>query len=235
MSIHKVRKKKFQHNYSSVLSSIFNSVVKNLKQMEERKFFTKDEKDIYRSFNHALNNAPKVTMLDIRGQKRDRLPDGIERLVNIYEIDLSDNQFHTIPEGVAALPRLERIDISQTSIQSLEPLVGKETLKYLNCNDTKITKKDLEAFKKGTPDCEVVGNAKKQEQSTIKQKIFNGFMVILCMVLTYIAMRIITPTSETADLFLLGFGAFIIGTVLLAVLINYIVTKIKSNADYRRV
>lgn len=196
--------------------------------MQQNQQNTNNEELLFRSINHAAKNAQQVVVLDLSGQKRDKLPVNLSVFEHLEILNLSDNQFAKLPEGISKLSKLKNLDISDTSIRDITPLHKLDSLKTIKCLNTKLTLEKINDFKKNKPNVLIESNAKPKKQVSTKTKLISVFMILLIIAISYAIMLIITPTSQTASLFLLGFIVFVIATVGVALLIRQIGLLLKK-------
>lgn len=79
----------------------------------------------------------QATVLDLRGQNIQELPEGVLTLDHLEELWLNGNGLKTIPAGLSKLPRLRRINLIGNPIESLPNIPGLviEGETYLRCRD----------------------------------------------------------------------------------------------------
>lgn len=88
-----------------------------------------------------------IQILDVSLNRMHRLPDALNRLVNLIELHANNNQIKTLPDTIGDLINLRVLDVSHNCLKSLPPSLGKlGRLKLLNVshNDNlKIVCKEL--------------------------------------------------------------------------------------------
>lgn len=126
------------------------------------------------SMEDALVKPEQVTHLDLHAQGLKKLPEGIEKLVNLTALDLSENMLNEIPFGNYAwpflreldlsynpgfntveldgigktLPNLQFLDLSHCNVLVLSPAIAEMSLlKSINLNDNSIVHLPIEMEK----------------------------------------------------------------------------------------
>ncbi len=106
-----------------------------------------------------LTNAQKLEKLICSNNPIENL-DPLAKLKSLKEINITNTSIKSL-QALANVKSLERIDIGGTPITSLKPLHGLKKLKQLRCRHTKITKKEIDQFKKANPICRVISEFDK--------------------------------------------------------------------------
>ncbi|XP_077298455.1 E3 ubiquitin-protein ligase LRSAM1-like [Arctopsyche grandis] len=74
-----------------------------------------------------------IQILDVSLNRIPKLPDAINRLINLIELHASNNQIKTLPDSIGDLFNLRVLDVSHNCLKSLTPSLGKlGRLKHLN-------------------------------------------------------------------------------------------------------
>ena len=73
----------------------------------------------YTSIEQALQDPTKVTILNLKGQGLKTLPAGIEKLVNLEQLDLSNNALTSLPPQIFKLPKLKILYLNNNFISAL--------------------------------------------------------------------------------------------------------------------
>lgn len=83
---------------------------------------SKDQIDtcrVYKSMEEAMVNPDQVYVLNLKKSKLDKLPEGLEKLINLNKLVLSKNNLDKLPESITKLPFLQIIDISKNDFDVL--------------------------------------------------------------------------------------------------------------------
>ena len=89
---------------------------------------------LYTSMEEALQNPERVFRLKLR-HKFEKLPDGLERLVNLNELNISKNRLTELPEAIGSLAYLQKLDISKNNFEIFPQQICRlSNLKYLSIN-----------------------------------------------------------------------------------------------------
>jgi leucine-rich repeat protein SHOC2 len=78
----------------------------------------------YTNVEEAMREPAKVTVLNLKGQDLKTLPEGISKLVNLVQLDLSYNAFTTVPTQVFKVPKLKVLYLNNNAITSLPDVSG---------------------------------------------------------------------------------------------------------------
>lgn len=68
---------------------------------------------------------PPRQVLDLSGNRIDRLPDSISRLTRLEALVLTDNSLAELPPALGALPRLRQLLVGQNRLRALPPELGR--------------------------------------------------------------------------------------------------------------
>ena len=71
-----------------------------------------------------LPSLTELTTLHMRNTQRSvsNIPAGLENLVHLQDVDLSENQLTKIPEGVLTVPNLTRLNLGSNEINEVSPV-----------------------------------------------------------------------------------------------------------------
>lgn len=151
--------------------------------------------------------------------KFDQLESALAQASAVEHLDLSGQPIEALPPEMGKMTRLKILDITGTRVADLGPIWGIEGLAVLRCKGAPLPKAQLEAFQELRPDCQVQSDAPKKAQPSGPSLALVGrnmLSILLLTAATYLAMRWITPTTHSADGFLLGFALGLYGLALLA-------------------
>jgi Leucine-rich repeat (LRR) protein len=80
---------------------------------------------LYMSVGEALNEPGQVHKLCLGGHELKVLPEGIDALTNLQEINVSQNYLELIPDSFCSLPFLEEIKLGGNELKRLPDNFGK--------------------------------------------------------------------------------------------------------------
>ena len=87
----------------------------------------------------ALEDPKSTSALSLSGKNLNVLPLEVATLINLKELDLSDNQFTEFPDIIKKLPKLTSVNLSGNPIVEIPGWVKEHpALKEINLNETKL-------------------------------------------------------------------------------------------------
>lgn len=95
---------------------------------------------VFRSMSAALAQPDSVFILELKGEKLDSFPEGLDKFPNLMVLDLSRNKIRKIPPSIAHLTGLIELNLSSNKLTHLPPEIGSLTsLRKLSLNRNAIT------------------------------------------------------------------------------------------------
>ncbi|NHJ32938.1 MAG: hypothetical protein FK732_08750, partial [Asgard group archaeon] len=91
------------------------------------------EKFSYIFKNHVRLNGEQIERLKLKLPKIDFIPDGIQQLKNLKQLDLEETQIIIFPEAICELQKLEELNLFKNTLNELPSCIGNlQQLKILN-------------------------------------------------------------------------------------------------------